>query len=108
MEGDQNVERSGNNHRKNSWKILVYFAWKRGWCRSVFTRGDNIMSVKNLAWGTIPSKHPINANCNYDSNNGRLELSTASKGNTSNNVWKLWETLVILIWRWKNFLSELC
>lgn len=96
-EGDQNIERSGNNHTKNSWKILVYFAWKRGWCGSVFTGGDNITSTKNLAQGTIPSKHPVNANCNSGSNNGSLEHSIASKGNTSNNVGKLWETLTILI-----------
>lgn len=61
---------------RNSCKILVCFAWKKGWCASVFTEGDNIiMSIKNLAQGSLHSKHPINANYNYNSNWRGLEYS---------------------------------
>jgi len=70
---------------KNSCKILVYFVWKRGWWGSVFTQGDNIMSIKNLAQGTIHSKHPINANCNCDSRRRRL-FYVVSNSNPRNNA----------------------
>lgn len=74
--GNQNVGRSGNSHMKNSCKILVCFAWKKRWCASVFAERDNIiMSIKNLAQGSLHSKHPINANCNYNSNRRGLECS---------------------------------
>ena len=71
---------------KNSCKILVYFVWERGWWGSVFTQGDNIMSIRNLAQGTIHSKHPINANCNRDSNCRRRLFYVVSNSNPRNNA----------------------
>ena len=52
----------------------------------MFTQGDNVMSIKNLAQGIIHSKHPINASCNYDSNCRRRLFYVVSNSNPRKNA----------------------